>query len=65
MYKSKIPFYITQNKLVVFFKMCFYKFYKNKDLNKKETKIKKFSRMKVYIFAINLLYELKLKLFIL
>ena len=45
--------------------MCFYKFYKNKDLNKKETKIKKFSKMKIYIFAINLLYELKLKLFIL
>ena len=41
MYKSKIPFCITQNKLIVFFKMCFYKFYKNKDLNNKETKIKK------------------------
>ncbi len=43
MYKSKIPFYITQNKLVVFFKMCFYNFYKNKYLNKKETKIRKFN----------------------
>ena len=45
--------------------LCNSKGTKEMDKVEKETKIKKFSRMKAYIFAINLLYELKLKLFIL